>query len=760
MNKFLLCILLLFSSTVFAQFTTTSTTVTFSDSLNGQSVASKEIEFTNQSNNTASAQFSLNKQSPLIGTSSDFGISLNRCVNVRAKQKCKVTLRFNSRGLPGSANGLNYLASLNYGSSSVNLAAKVVSSAPVSNPIITSDKNTLSFQVFPLERKSAAQSVTIRNTGTTTTPIVSLSNTNNFQILVNRCSRALTPSDVCVVSLVYLPKDTDSSSGTLTIGGKIINISGMKILDVAPVGDSSLQVFELQASQSINQQVTLSSGTNLTWQLLSAPAGMSISQQGVISFSPSISQVGTYPFQVRAVNQVGTFIKSFQVKVKPYVEISSLVFDEGLVSNNLLLVKIKSGVVVNKLVSSNLSNYITTIRAKKNGSAIDNFTRLSDDESGNTISIGEASPVNFSEISIDGAVKFKTSSTLDFTLETAAGDFSYSYPITINSLNKPYIKYDIFAVKGNGSITGDSPSDVMVNISEFKRVTENWRIPIIMRYKVKQINCNGTLMDDYYGDNTNHKNCVSLNSSPDAETAFWFRQTYSTAGNPIGGRAQGIQNGVVIEKNPWFYTLAHEIGHNLGLFHTFESSGNLLPGNGLTYITHKDSSDVSPKQRSIYATVTNRPSMTFPGDWLDYLFNFASSIVSFNYNVGASDTPVDYYSAKKVSLYNNFEGCFGFCVYPNDPFRNGDTVYLGYDLQGDFTGRANGYACQLNTYDFITKNWTTTCEYPAVLNQGTIKNVMSYWYKYNDNSAELTNGQKSRMDSVLNYGPYQYLGVQ
>lgn len=764
MNKFLLLIILLFSPTVFAQFSTSITDLSFSDSLNGQPVGGKEIEFTNQGNNTASIQVSINKQSPLIGTSSDFSISLNRCINVRAKQKCKLSLRFNSRGLSGSANGLNYLASLNYGSGLVSIAAKVVSSSVVETPIIVSDKNSLSFQVFPLERKSLAQSILIRNTGSTTNPTVTLSNTNNFQIIINRCSRVLATNNTCSVTLVYLPKNTDSATGILTIGGKIINVSGVKILDIAPVGDASSETIEVQASQSLNKQVSLSSGTNLTWSLLSAPSGMTVSSQGVISFSPSVNQVGVYSFQVRALNAVGSFTKAFQIKVKPYVEISSLVFDEGVVGNNLILVKVKSGVVVNKMISSNLSNYMTVIRAKKNGTALDNFTRLEEDETGNTVSINEASPLNFSEISFDGAIKFKTNSTLNFTLQTASGDFTYSYPITINNLNKPYIRYDIFAVKGNGLVTGDNPTEIMVNMTEFQRVTSSWRIPIMMRYKVKQINCSGTIMDDYYGDNTNHKNCVSANSSPDAETAFWFRQTYSSANSPIGGRAQGIQDGVVVESSPWFYTLAHEIGHNLGLFHTFESSGNLLPGTGFGgsyYITHKDPAESTPVQRTIYNAVTSRSGMNFYGDWLDYLFNFAASIISFNYNVGASDTPIDYYSSKKVSLYNNFEVCTIFgCLYPNDPYRNEDVVYLGYELQSDFSGRTSGYACELDLYNSVTKTWTTTCEAPAVLNQSTIKNIMSYWYKYNDNSAEFTAGQKARMDAVLNYSPYQYLGVQ
>ena len=67
------------------------------------------------------------------------------------------------------------------------------------------------------------------------------------------------------------------------------------------------------------------------------------------------------------------------------------------------------------MVSSNLSSYMTVIRAKRMDYLLDNFTRLSEDETETPYQLMK-SPVNFfRDFFFDGAIKFKANSTLNFT---------------------------------------------------------------------------------------------------------------------------------------------------------------------------------------------------------------------------------------------------------------------------------------------------------------------------------------------------------
>lgn len=738
-------IILLISINSFANFETTTNQLNFS---NNDPI--KEIIFLNNSQSNSSINPSVFTDDQLNQTSPDFSVALNRCLNVKPQRRCSVYFRFNYKNLIGSEVGTTYSGYLSPFGIPFQ-GTKFSQSQSVGTSIV--DVSGLNFLTSFSSKRSEAKQIVFTNQGDNVQPTINISNNSNFKILINRCNQILKKGRSCLVAIVYEPKETNTASGSLSINGHIIPLSGSKNIDIPPLGDNSLSQIDVEVLNNIGYIQSLSQGNNLTWSLSgTTPVGLSILSNGELSFTPSINQVGSYSFNIIAQNSSGIFNKPINLKVKPNVSISSLNFNEGTVGNNLILLNLKSGVTIQDVQFQNLHNFLTPLRVKKNGLSLDNYSRFQQDSNGNNIQINGLTTGNNSiEISIDGAIKFQDNSVINLTINTSNGSFNYSYPIQINGLNKPYIKYDIFAVKGNNSITGDRPDQILINSDEFFRLSQGWRTPILTKYRVQQINCNGQIMDDYYGNNNDHQNCVSNNVSTDSETVFWFRQTYSSVGNAIGGRAQGIRHGVVVESSPWFFTLPHELGHNFGLFHTFESGGDFS-------VFHKDSSDAFPIGRSMYTSITNR-GVFFFGDWLPYLFDFTSQygVVDFTY-LGTNDTELDYYSSKKKSLYNNLEGCVFGCNYPNDPFRNGDIVYLGYDLQNDFSGRSSGYACELTSYNSSTKIWTTNCESPATLSQNTINNVMSYWYKYRDENTSFTNGQKSRMDSVINYPSYQFLG--
>lgn len=722
-------------------FVSDQNSLNFPDSINLERIATQTLTFTNNSTLPASLN-------PVID-SNYFQIALNRCVNVLPNKKCQLTIRYNSQNIVGS-----YNSTLLFNGGSIQLSGRSVAQPLTQNLKVVSDLN---FSVNSGVKRSEVKFIQITNQGSSSQPTITLNDSANFKIIVNRCLKILKTNETCSIGILYEPKSSNISS-SLVIGSTSYPVNGQVISDVAPIGDNSTVSIEVEATRNLSFTQTLTSGNNLVWSLQNAPQGMSINN-GSLNFTPSLSQIGLYSFQIKAQNQSGSFIRQIELKVKPYIEISSLNFSEGQVGNNLILIKFKSGVLLNRMLFDDIKSVIVPVLITKNGSMIDNYQRLSTNSTGNRIDLNSTPQTNFLEITLGGGISFSKNTNLSFSLQTSSGDFTYSYPVSISSNNKPYILYDIFAIKGD-SVSGDSPLDIIINMEEFRRVSEGWRTPMITQFRVDSVSCQGTNLSNYYGGDKTVSDCLSPLASQSSETAFWFNQTFSdNAGETaIGGRALGLKHGVVIEKSPWFYTLAHEIGHNLGLYHTFESYGNVLPSG--YPIAHKDSTDSSPVYRSLVWSV-NRSFGNIVGDWLNYLIDYSQNLINFDFSTSdGSDTELDFYGAKLKTLSNPYEICFGLCYYPNDPFRNGDQVYLNYGSQNPFIGRSTGYACDQTGYNSTTKVWSVACSGSSSMTQNSVINVMSYWYKYNDSTSVFTTNQKKRIDATLAYPPFQYLGVR
>jgi spore coat protein U-like protein len=92
--------------------------------------------------------------------------------------------------------------------------------ATVINPIASASPSNLNFGTQKTNTTSAAKTVTITNTGTTSLAISGLTITGNFQIATaGTCASGsnLTPSGTCTVNVTFKPASRGSKTGNLKI---------------------------------------------------------------------------------------------------------------------------------------------------------------------------------------------------------------------------------------------------------------------------------------------------------------------------------------------------------------------------------------------------------------------------------------------------------------------------------------------------------------------------------------------------------------
>lgn len=560
---------------------------------------------------------------------------------------------------------------------------------------------------------------------------------NGFVIRTNRCLGEIKPKQKCTITIMYLDYRKSVPSGneemiintSKEISKKFNILSGEEISDIVVAPeitnlDLNMEV-EIERLGSI-QLVSL--GNDLSWTLISQPTGVSINQLGALSWTPSLQQMGNYSFKVRASNSKGFDEKTINVIVKPKIDMGSLIFNEGDILDPLLNFSVKSKSIVEKL-SGNFSTFFTFVRLRKDFQNIDNFSRRNDL---NSISMN-ALTSNFTSY---GAVKKATNNSLNIVVHMEDGEsYSYSFPIIILSNNLPFFYYNIIAVKGS-SQSGDFPLSVFENALEMKKSMSNWRTPILTEYKVDNIMCGGNLVESYFGNNNSLIDCLKNLVSSNSETSFWFESVYSDGGTrQIGGRAHGARKGVVVSANNYVNTLAHEYGHNLGLFHTFESVKNQA-------FYHSQSGE-----GSIYFSVEKTKAgdnASYPGDWINGRIDYESAQnikTDISFSGIIDDTLIDFYGAKAVFLNNPYHP-----IVPNPiPYINGDLLFFMIAQDSNFSLNSN--VCSQGLYN-SQKTWSPVCSNSKVLPLSVINNSMSYWDKY-DGESVFSTGQKLRMDRVL-----------
>jgi hypothetical protein len=494
------------------------------------------------------------------------------------------------------------------------------------------------------------------------------------------------------------------------------------------------QTIQAKNSVVVQTHAVDPNGLALSYSFVSIPPiAASISNTGNFSWNPQVTNIGSYAVTIKVANSLGLSAqKSFNLNVIPSVVLSSLTFTEGDVDDPIIEISVQSNKQVSQVsFDASLYTNFTPISVQSISGANSLTTGLTQ----NTSLVSVPANTGVIDLAIAGSVKFSVASTsLNFTLMNQDGSSQqYSFPISIASNSLPYIRYDIFGVD-NGAYIGGDVSSLFISAQEYKRLTAGWRTPILMRYREGPISCNGTQVPGEYQDtDSTIIACLKTVVSADAETVFSFSHIFSGT-TELGGIAKGLRNGVVVQEYPFTHTLSHELGHNFGLFHTFETAFNPTVIDSSTYT-----------QYPLMIPTLGSDTRSYPNDFSNNIISLSGSS-PYTFNI-ADDTPMDFWNGVYYKLTT---ACvFGYC--PSSPYVSGDNVLIseggeGYDNQ-------SSYVCQ-EAYNSTIGNYQIACNANAGItpDQSSVVNVMSYWLRA-DGTSVFTNGQKTRMDTVLNANP-------
>ncbi|MEO8849116.1 MAG: choice-of-anchor D domain-containing protein [Casimicrobiaceae bacterium] len=150
---------------------------------------------------------------------------------------CTVQVRF-APSVSGNRNST--LTILNSGTPNpvtIALGGTGTASAPVQANLSVSPSATFGSQ--PLFVQSTAKALTVRNIGTASASIysVSSSNANEFPITSNTCSGALAAGGTCTVNVAFYPTTAGARSGTLTVSSDAVN--GAPSIALSGIGAST-----------------------------------------------------------------------------------------------------------------------------------------------------------------------------------------------------------------------------------------------------------------------------------------------------------------------------------------------------------------------------------------------------------------------------------------------------------------------------------------------------------------------------------------
>jgi len=231
--------------------TMTPTSLIFLSQQVGTSSAAQTVTLTNTGNAT------LNVAS--IQITGDFA-QINHCPSTLATNlSCTLNVSFTPT-TTGTRNGTLTLSD-NAQSSPQSIPLTATGSA--SSPIATMNPTSLAFLSQQVGTSSAAQTVTLTNTGNATLDISSIQITGDFA-QVNNCPSTLASNLSCTLNVSFTPTVTGTRNGTLTLSD---NAQGSApVVNLAGLGMD----FSLTSSPSSN---ALNPGKSVTYQLVVSPLG-------------------------------------------------------------------------------------------------------------------------------------------------------------------------------------------------------------------------------------------------------------------------------------------------------------------------------------------------------------------------------------------------------------------------------------------------------------------------------------------------------
>jgi hypothetical protein len=238
-------------------------TLTFSTQAVGTASAAETITVTN----SGTAVLTVSQ----IVTTGDFTETDNCVGTVAIGATCAVQVEF----LPASTGIRTGLVTI-YGNVAGGQATVALTGTAVPAPAIILNPITLTYSGTNVGSVSAAQNITISNTGGVTatlqTPVV----TGDFEIAANTCGPTLAPSVGCTVSVVFQPTASGTRTGSFSVTDNLgIQTSSLTGVGVLPATDALAPLALTFATQQLStagstQQVTLTNAGDAALTLIVA----------------------------------------------------------------------------------------------------------------------------------------------------------------------------------------------------------------------------------------------------------------------------------------------------------------------------------------------------------------------------------------------------------------------------------------------------------------------------------------------------------
>jgi hypothetical protein len=184
------------------------TALAFGAQTTGTTSAAQSVLVTNSASTAAAIT--------AISVTGDFMQASNCGTSLGAGASCTVSVAFRPTAT-GARTGTLTIAS-NAGTSTVSLSG--TGTAP--GPALSATPSSLSFATTVVGTTSAAQPVTVRNTGTAAASITSIAASGDFA-QANDCGASLGVGASCIVSVTFRPTAAGSRTGALTITSNAVN---------------------------------------------------------------------------------------------------------------------------------------------------------------------------------------------------------------------------------------------------------------------------------------------------------------------------------------------------------------------------------------------------------------------------------------------------------------------------------------------------------------------------------------------------------
>ncbi len=206
-----------------------------------------------------------------ITTTGDFAETDSCGTSLPAASNCSFSVTFTPTGV-GTRSGSILIQDNAMGSPHV-----INLSGSGSGAVAALSPTSLAFAAQPVGTSSAAQAVTLTNTGNATLNIAGIQMTGDYG-QTNTCSAILAPSSSCTISVIFTPTASGTRNGTLTISDdalgspQSVNLTGTGSIASAPVATvtpanlafAAQSVGTSSAAQAVTLTNTGSAALNIT----------------------------------------------------------------------------------------------------------------------------------------------------------------------------------------------------------------------------------------------------------------------------------------------------------------------------------------------------------------------------------------------------------------------------------------------------------------------------------------------------------------